>query len=237
MVDTHVTNTLPDRKGRAKALLKIVVRIAVALLVVYNVAEMVWRASGSNAFELALDQNGVKVFTMKARGNDLLVIKGVTRVRSTMAGLVAFFLNACEEYGGCANDRTLLVVDRQLQYGAFEQAMAFPFGPREMGVRTDIHQDPRTGKLWIEYSAVPEMIPPSNFVRVTHMTDSIVLTPAGKGFIEVEYLLNMDMGGFLPNLFFNLQTPRTVYDMLRRMQPQLNNAKYQRLKDDFIIEK
>jgi len=232
------TNVSDGPKWRIGGLLKVVARIAIALLVLYDVAHVAWRASGSNRFELALDQNGVKVYTMKARGADIRVIKGVARVRSTMAGLVAFLLNACEEYGGCSNDRDLLVVDRQLQYGAYEQATAFPFRPREFGVRTDMHQNPETGKLWIEYSAVPEVVPPSSCcVRVTHMTDSIILTPVGNGFIEIEYLLNMDMGGFLPDLFFNIQTPKVVYEILRRMPPRLANAKYQTLKDDFIVEK
>jgi hypothetical protein len=232
------TNVSAGPKWRVGVYLKVVARIAIALLVLYDAAHLVWRASGSNRFEPALDQNGVKVFTMKARGADIRVVKGVARVRSTMAGLVAFLLNACEEYGGCSNDRDMLFVDRQLRYGAYEQATPFPFRRRELGVRTDIHQNPQTGKLWIEYSAVPEIVPPSNCcVRVTHMTDSIVLTPVGNGVIEIEYLLNMDMGGFLPDLFFNRQTPKVVYEILRRMQPRVSDAKYQRLKDDFIIEK
>jgi len=255
MIDTNVTGT---PRTRTKRVLRMLGRIAVALLIVYTAARIVWRASGSNEYELAIDRNGVKVFTLKVPGEDLRVVRAETRVRSSMAGLVALLTEVCGEYAfkppaptgligriranlfpnfGCIDGGEVHRVDGHLQYGKFRFVFPFPFRPREFVTRSDIHQDPRTGKVWIEYAAAPEQAPPDDCcVRVMRMNNFFQLTPVGKGFVEIEYVLNLDEGGFLPVWLANYTYPKFVFNILRGFPPRLAQAKYQSAKSDVIVE-
>jgi hypothetical protein len=105
-------------------------------------------------------------------------------------------------------------------------------------IRSDLHQDPNTGRVLVVFAAAPGKAPPDDCCfRVTNMNNTLQFTPVGKGVIEVEYVMNMNMGGFMPDVFLNYMQPRVVYSVLRTLQPQLSKAKYQTTKLDFIVEK
>src|SRR5947199_1888486 len=55
--------------------------IVLAILVA---AHFAWMYSGSNQWELAIDQNGIKIYTLKARGQLVKRLKGVTQVKTTL---------------------------------------------------------------------------------------------------------------------------------------------------------
>jgi predicted Fe-Mo cluster-binding NifX family protein len=255
MGDANVTGSSGTR---LKRLLRRVARIAVALLITYTAASVVWRSYGSNQFELAIDRNGIKVYTLKAPGETLRMVKAVTRVRSSMAGLVTLLTETCGEYEvqqpaptrgigriaatlfpkqGCIDDGEFYRVDEHLQYGKFRLPFPFPFRAREFVVRSDLHQDPRTGKLWIEYAAAPEQVPPNDCcVRLRHMNNFVQLTPLGNGLVGIDYVLNMDAGGYLPDLVASFMYPKFIFNVLRGLQPRLAQGKYQKAKIDLIVE-
>src|SRR5262245_52056965 len=75
-------------KTWVKRLLKVLLIMSVSLVALYFVASLAWRFSGSNEWKLVQDENGVKIYALKAPGSDLTKVKGVTRVRSTLSGLL-----------------------------------------------------------------------------------------------------------------------------------------------------
>lgn len=228
----------PKRKRWPKKVLKIAWIGAVSLASLYCVGRLAWRFSGSNQWELVGDKNGVKVYSLKEPGNDLLQVKGVVRVRSTLASLVKMSQDEsfCKETG-CLDSRVLDWVDDQVQYGYFRYDLPFPWRPREFVVRTWTYQNPRTKEVLMKVSAVPGMLPPNPCCfRVTDMNNTIRFTPVGNGQVEVEYVQHLNEGGFIPDWLLNVARGRLMLSGLPQLQHIVDRDKYQNAKFDFIKE-
>jgi hypothetical protein len=226
------------RKSWGRRLVSFSWRALVALVVIYAVARAGWKFSGSNEWELWRDRKGVQIYTLKQPGADLERVRGVVTVKSSMSGMVKWLLDddTCKDIG-CTNAKTWGVVDERIRYSTFRYDLPKPFKPREFVVREHVHQIPSTKEVWLEIGAVPEKLPPNDCcVRVTNMSNTWRLTPVGKGMIEVEYTLNMNEGGFVPDLILNKDRPRYIYSELRKLQKYLESPKYKNAKYDFIVE-
>jgi hypothetical protein len=223
-------------KTRVKRLLTVLLRVSLSLLALYCVARFTWRFSGSNQWELVNERDGAKVYSLKEPGSDLRLVRGVVRVHSTLAGILAWLQDpdTCKDSGCYAN--TVERVDDQLEYDYFRFSMS-PFRTRDFVLRAHFHQIPRTKEVWVEYAAAPDKMPPNACCfRVTNMNTTWRLTPLGDGQVEAEYTMNMDWGGFLPDLMSNTGRPQYLFMQLQNLQGYLNREKFQTAKFDFIQE-
>jgi hypothetical protein len=222
-----------------RRLVKVVALVSVALIALIIVASAAWRFSGSNKWEFAEERNGVKVYTLKTPGSDLIQVKGVVRLRSTLSGIMKFLLDpsTTNDYG-YHEQRTIERVDDWLSYSSFRLDLPSPIQTREFVIRTQIHQDPHTKEVLIVVTAVPDKAPPNECCfRVTEMNNTWRFTPLGDGQLELEYVNNTDMGGFMPDLLMNMQRPKFVAEVLSKLQGLLDQKNYQNAKLDFIKEK
>jgi len=224
-------------RSRVRKLLKGLFLACVYILALYCVARLGWRFSGSNQWKLVAQRDGAKVYSLKQPGSDLAQVRGSVRVRSTLAGVVAWLRDpaACKDAGCYAN--TVDRVDDQIEYDYFRFNMRPPFRPRDFMLRAHFHQIPTTKEIWAEYGAVPDRVPPNDCcVRVTNMNTTWRFTPVGNGMVDAEYTMNMDWGGFIPDPLSNLAKPRFLLVQLRHLQGILDKEKYQTAKFDFIQE-
>jgi hypothetical protein len=214
-------------------------RTGVALVALYVIAGLVWRYSGSNQWELAGERNGVRVYTLKEPGVDLLQFKGVVRVRSTLARLVAMLQDpGFSNSMGLKDTRVLERVDDHLQYDYFRANLPFPLKAREFVVRTTSYQNPHTRQVLMDITSVPDKIPPNDCCfRVTSMANRVRLTPLDNGEIEVEYAQNVNEGGVLPPLLLNLVGPRAMLVALPKLQGFLDREEHRDAKLTFIKER
>src|SRR5262245_49484874 len=129
-----VVNEISVTKARkwSVRLLKILLTVGASLVALYFVALLIWRYSGSNQWEFVHEKNGVKLYTLKSPGSDLLQIRGTVQVRSTLSGIVAWMQDyqACIPLG-CYEPKQVELVDGQLQYLSFQYDQPFPFQRRE----------------------------------------------------------------------------------------------------------
>lgn len=224
-------------RTRTKRVLLILWRVTLALVVLFIVARIGWRFSGSNRWELYKERNGVAVYTLKQPGTDIEQQKGIVRVHSSLAGLVAWMTRGgnCGRTIDCFGNTKEAQVDDQIQYGTYRMELIRPFLPREFYFRYRFHQIPATKEMWVEFAAVegPPEQDPCCF-RVTNMSNTWRLTPAGNGMIEVEYVINMDWGGYLPDFLANKARREYMLGYLKRLDGIL--AKFQDAKYDFIRE-
>lgn len=208
--------------------------IILALLV----ASMVWRYSGSNKWEFLDEKNGVRVYTLKAPGSDIEQAKGVTQVSATLGSLVKFMQDpdVCDDVG-CLASRMIERVDDQVQYYYFTYDLPLGFKTRDFMVKTQFYQDPRTRAVLVEFDAIPEKIPLEDCCfRVTEMNNSWKFTPIGNGRVEIEYIVNMNEGGFLPNLLINQEHRNLMFGVLPQLETWVNREKYKGAKYDFVKE-
>jgi hypothetical protein len=217
---------------------KAFVMLSVTLVALYFVASSVWRYSGSNQWELVGERKGVKVYSLKAPGADLTQVKGVVRVKASMASLVKLMQDPklCKDLG-CTDSVIVKRVDDQLQYSTFRYKLPFPFRPRDFVVRTEVYQNPMTKEVLLEYAAAPEKAPANNCCfRVTDMNNTWRFTPVGNGLVEIEYVQNMNEGGFIPNLALNTMRPKILFAVLPRLQRFADREEYRNARFDFIRE-
>ena len=226
-------------KRWSERLLKVLLIVGVSLVALFFVASLIWRFSGSNQWEFVQERNGVKVYSLKAPGSDLKQVKGIVQIRSTLAGLVKFMQDpdGCNDVG-CYESKIIERVDDQLQYYSFRFNKPFPFQTREYVVRLQVHQDPRTKAVLMVFAAAPDKAPPNNCCfRVTEMNNTWRFTPLENGRVEVEFVQNSHMGGFMSDLKENTQRPKLMVDTLSTLQDWLDRKKLQDAKLDFIEEK
>jgi hypothetical protein len=210
----------------------------ISLMALCFVAHAIWRYSGSNQWRLIAEQNGAKVYALKQPGSDLEQFKGVVRVHSSLSGIVAWLQDpdTCRD-ANCDDPNTIENVDDQLQYVSYRFRMPGLFQAREFVIRARFHQIPRTKELWAEYAAVPDKAPPTTgSLRVTNMNNTWRATPLGNGEVELEYAMNMDWGGFFPDVLSNVVRPQYLLMQLQKMQGYLDRPKFKAAKYDFIKE-
>ncbi len=231
-------SSVAKRKTWARRLLNGLVVVLATVAAVYFVARGVWRYSGSNQWELVHDRKGVKVYALKEPGTDLTLYKGSVQVHSTMNRAVAWLQDpdTCRD-AGCVDPTTIEKVDEQLQYVSMKFNMSRYFRRREFVMRSLFHQVPQTKEIWVEYAAAPEKLPPNDCCfRVTNMANTWRLTPVGDSAIEIEYTMNMDWGGFIPDLLSNVARPKYMARNLEKLEGYLNKDKYRDVKFAFVQE-
>lgn len=225
-------------KSRTRKLMKFLVLGSVSLLALLFVARFIWVVSGSNQWEFFGEKNGVKVYTLKSPGSDLIQAKGIFRVHATLASVVKLLRepDTCKDIG-CVESYVIERVDEQLEYSHFRVNFRPPFRPRDFVVRSQVYQSPHTGEVLVEFVAAPGKAPLNDCcLRVNVMNNTWRLTPVENGQVEIEYVLNMNEGGFIPDILLNMTHPKMLFN-LRGLQALLNKDKLQTAKLDFIKER
>ena len=231
--------TEQKKKSWGSRIAKFVFIAIVAVVALSLVGNSIWRFSGSNEWQLVGQNKGVKIYSMKSPGTDLQKFKCTFRVRSSLSGLVTLMQDseACKDLG-CYDSRVIEKVDDNLTYSTFRYRFNKPFKPREYVVRTQIHQDPKTKEVLVAYTAALGKLPTSDCCyRVTDFNNAWRLTPAGNGEVDVEYVINQDEGGFVPDVMLNPMRPKLLFMFLPNMQKILDKEKYKTAKLGFIQEK
>jgi hypothetical protein len=200
------------------------------LLFLAVVAHYMWMYSGSNQWEPAIDKNGIKIYTLKAPGNLVKRLRGVTRVKTTMNAAVSAMMSTdlsdCKEwFPRCGRAETLHQASPQDMTRVFLFSVPFrPFPQREFMLKGRASQDPVTKAVLVEYNAVPDEVTQNACCyRITHMANSWRFTPLPDGWVEVENRVNMDIG--VPYFMFNRFMPGGQFRMLGRLQKYLDKKK------------
>jgi START domain len=233
-------NAATKPRTLVRRLVKAVAYASIALITLYVVASAAWRFSGSNQWEFAEERDGVKIYTLKTPGSDLIQVKGVVRLRTTLGGVIKLLYEPAtttDDYG-YHELRTIERVDHELEFGSFRLRLPSPFQTREFVVRSQLHQHPLTKEVLIVAAAAPDKAPPNSCCfRVTVMNNTWRFTPLENGQVELEYINNTDFGGYLPALLMNKQRPKFVVGVLSKLQEMVNKRNFQDAKLDFIQEK
>jgi hypothetical protein len=214
---------------------KILLRVSVSIVVLLFVAQLMWRFSGSNQWKLVLEKNGIKVYSLKAPGSDLLQFKAIGRIHSTLPGVIAWITDtsACK-IQGCTESYEISRAGEQLRYYYFQYDLA-PFGKRDYAISALLYQIPDTKQVVVTIAAVPDKVPPRDgYVRVTNLNNKWRFTPLENGQIEVEIENNMELGGFMPTMLYNVKRPGAIYSMLTHLESWVAKDKYQSAKFSFI---
>jgi hypothetical protein len=212
----------------------------ISLIACLAVLHTIWKYSGSGRWQLAIDQNGIQIYTMKSPGRSLETFRAVTKVKTTLVSAVAAMkdsdIASCRDWiPGCATSLAIEPWDTQRLYGIyiFRVDVPAPFSPREFLLKAQFSEDVRTNSVFVDVTAVPDRLPrTAGRMRVEDMHNRWRFTPAGDDEVEVELIENMDLG--FPYFMLNHEAPKGAYQLFSRLPILLNKDKYRNEKCDFL---
>jgi hypothetical protein len=239
---TEVKGSINLAKPQKKSLRK-TVKVAVLILILMGlVSHLIWRASGSNEWELAIDDDGVKVWTLKSPGTSLIKVKGETKVKSKLAGMIKLM----EDPDSCVDAGCYDAVQLQgfesppgsfAQFFLFRFALPAPFSPREFVIFQQRTQDPDTKVVEAHIIAAPSKTHPDPCcVRIAHMHNTWRVTPRANDMLDVEFTQDTDVGGLVPYFVTNMMLPQETFTILQDMQGILDKDKYKNAIADNVLE-
>jgi len=232
----------PKPKGRIR---KFLLRSVLALIVALTVAHFVWKNSGSSQWEKVGERNGVTVYAMKTPGTPLKKFKAVWKIRSKVSRFVmwASDQNPDPKYSmrAQAGHYDHRIIEEHGDLRATWSTWKQPFGkyltPRQFVVRVGFSQNPVTKTLLYAVTGEPEKIPLDDCcVRVPVMTNRWTVTPLKTGELEVEWFIDMDLGGAVPYVMQNAVLPKGLYRFPPRVQMLLDQERYKNAQYSWIQE-
>lgn len=205
----------------------------------------IWMSTGSNEWELEIDEDGTQVYSLKSPGSSNVKFKGITTYDYTYSHMLSLYIDEaytgkCEDLvPGCVEYEFLNSWDPQkltnTQYWRIKAF--FPFSDREMVLNGKIRQNPETKEILLENTAAPNIIEPNDCcVRVTHLHNTWRYIPLESGGVRVEYIQDFDLGGFFPDFMISLGAAG-VYQLMHTEIPKfLDDDTLRNASLDFIEE-
>jgi hypothetical protein len=246
-MDTNSNEVASPRtpKGRIwKFLLRGTLALFGVIILAALVAHLAWRYSGSSKWEKVGERKGVTVYALKAPGTNMEQFKAVWKIRSKMSKFAMWVSDTKGDTPHSMRRETGLydhrVIDRPTDRQvttAWKQPLVSFLEPREFVVKSELSQDPATKTLLYTVNGVPERIPADDCcVRVPVMANKWTLTPLKTGEIQVEWLVNMDIGGAVPYVLQNKVLPGGMLTFAPKVQEFIEQDKYKNAKYDWLQE-
>jgi len=222
-------SVVPPRRRMRRFLSVLPYLLSVLVLGVFF-ANLAWIASGDGNWKPAFERNGVVVESRKARGQANYHFRATMRSEYTLNQLVGGLIenatldNCLDNIPGCMDMQVISPFNPATMSDTvlWKLELPGPFLPREAVMRSYVKQDPATGTVTVDIIAAPNAAPRSpGAVRLTHIQNRWTYRPLGGGQTEIQFLQDIDMGGFFPVLLMNLGGAEQTYAFLHDQLPGL----------------
>jgi len=182
-----------------------------------NAAELHW--------QLAREQDGVRVYLAQVQGSRYQAYRGVTRMRTDMARLLALqedVVASCAWVYACEQQR-LLASEGEFDWLYTRLHTPWPVAGRDSILRVQTHFA-ADGSVMRQLQGVPDYLPEQpRLVRVSKFEGFWQMRPLGEGQVEVIYQAHTEPGGSLPAWLANsfvVDVPLHTLLALRRLAEQ-----------------
>ncbi|QQS30281.1 MAG: START domain-containing protein [Sphingobacteriales bacterium] len=198
-------------------------RSLVLLLIVSSFA-LAFTVLPQNDWEIAKEQNGIKVFTRKNSG-EMKEYRGETTISASVNDvftLLSNFENYASWMPSCIENKVLKrISDTELyQYNVTDAP--WPVNDRDSVIKTKITKQ-TTGVILIELAAAPDYIPAkSGRVRVPSFKGYWKLTPKDAKSTQIVYEGKPSAGGSIPAWLANSSVIDVPFNTLAKMKSLLN---------------
>lgn len=217
------------------------------LVMAVLVAHFSWVASGSAEWELAKDEDGIKVYTFKAPGDALMKARTVMEGDYTLNQLasqhigVGDTLQVCIEWiPGCKDFKRIVQFEPARGYDRdiWRVGLPGPFADRELLISTLFHQDKQTKAVTLDVVAMPNSLPHTpGVVRIERMHNRWSYTPKANGKVEVALIQDVGFSdiGFMPYFLVNMGLVDDSHKFFATtLRTSLKEPKYVNAKVDLV---
>lgn len=177
--------------------------------------------------DLKLDKDSIKVYTCPRADSRYKTIKTTFKLKSTVPQLAAAVLDidryAAWQYRTVSVRVLERTSDRELIYHT-EVGAPVLTSNRDFVIRLTVDPDPKTNGMIVEAVSVPNHIPPvEDVIRVPYSRAKWIVTPASKGEVDVEYIIDIDLGGSVPPWIVNLFAEKAPYETFKALREVIGN--------------
>lgn len=185
--------------------------------------------AGGEAWALAkTSEDGAIQVYQRDHESGFREFRAVTRVRSTLGGLIALFTDVQDMHEWVYRTREvrrLDVVGEREIFAYTVIGMPWPFEDRDAVLHIRVDQDPRSRVVVIRIESVADYYPlQANRVRMPVVESTWTVAPVGEGEIEVSFQGYGDPGGNLSSPWFSWfvdltswEAPLSTFQGLRRL--------------------
>lgn len=211
----------------------------VVLVVALYAWSLAVEAGGSGKWELAIDDGGVKVFTLKEPGNPLLKVRAQTTVKSNLSGIAHLIVDpaSCDE-GDCYDSKLIERVPTESgwsSYNTFKFDFPPPLQTREYVVRLDLTQDTQSKAISAKITGAPDKLPANDCcLRVPFIENIWQINPKANGELDVTLTMDFNAGGNMPAWLANLGATYGTHEFFMTLQGILDKDKFQKASIDYV---
>lgn len=184
------------------------------------------------------EKDGVKVYYRKT--SDVHEIKLITSIKSSLSGITHLF-NEVDDYTKwgykLAEARLLKKVSEKEFYYYTRLDFPWPLNDRDLILHTKLEQDSTTKHVTSTSVAKPNYLPETkDNIRIKSTTTKWTLVPGENGWVYVEYYINSNPAGNIPDWLVNMAIDVGPRETIKNMRKILKEPKYQAAKLAFIKE-
>lgn len=174
-------------------------------------------------WSLERDKNGIKVYTAHSTTSGLKMIRSTATFEGSFEKVIAVFSDVPNQTAWVYGTKQAYLIkrfsDQEFLYYV-ETALPWPASNRDIAIRMKIKED--NNVLTISTIGEPHAIAVTkNIVRVPHLTGTWTFKKAGEGQVSIDYFLDVDPGGSLPNWLVNMFVDKGPYETLYHLSQQL----------------
>lgn len=185
-----------------------------------------WPSFARDAWSLAKDADGIRVYVRQVQDSPLREFKGETQIASTPDNVVKLLRDADAFRTWMPDVATsrLLKATGAEQFHYLDNKAPWPVSNRD-GVYHFIYTRSDEGAIVVRVEAVPDYLPvQEGKVRIPKATGQWSLIPNADG-VKVVYQMHASPGGSIPNWLANQTVVDTPFSTLRAMRGRLQPAR------------
>ena len=184
---------------------------------------LAWAQSPSGVkWELVKEGKGIQVYTAPVPNSGRKYIKVTAALSGSLSRVQAVFRDIPKQKQWVYATKQAYLLqktdDNHLLYYN-ETALPWPASNRDVPIRMALAEDPARHALTITQDGDADAAPThKGIVRVPHFSGHWTFRESGKGQLQVEYYLDIDPGGSLPNWVVNMFIAKGPYETLVKLR-------------------
>jgi hypothetical protein len=184
--------------------------------------------------KLAIDRQGIKVWTYQTAGNPSFNYRATTILNSSLSAAAALIISPEDAPQWAPYVHHIDVISPPDAAGVtvfrMELDLPFPLQDRDVVVKAQLSQA-EDGSVMLKSEAIKDARAPerAGIVRVTRYQGSWFIRALSKGQVEVTTAGYADLGGAVPLSFANMFVQQQPYQMLRNMRSYIQQPEFQNI--------
>ncbi len=194
----------------------------------------------NSAWKCVKHKDGVWVYSRKSDSTNSRIVKVTTQLKTTLSSLVKLVTDFPNNKNWVFLNKKTEILDEENHHLwiLYSQTDApWPVTDRDIVSRTVLLQDSMTKIVTIRGEAIPRYRPVNPYyVRIPFALSRWRFIPLKDSLVEIEFTLELDVGGNIPQWLANMAATEGPYQTLRKFRKEIQRKKYRDAHLSFIKE-